>query len=75
MRSMNASARSGPSGVPRRYRSVIVPVNFGWVSPSLAASPRMWSSTSAQMPPCTQPGGPSYAAPSVNSLQHRPSSS
>src|SRR5882757_284419 len=53
----------------------MVPVNNGLVRPSLAASPSMWSRTSAPMPPCTRPGGPSYATPKVNSDQYRPSSS
>src|SRR5262249_3142261 len=59
VRSMAASTRNAPSGVPRTKRSVKVPVNSGLVRPELAASPSTWSSTSAQTPPCTQPGGPS----------------
>lgn len=39
VRSTQASQRSGPSGVPRRYFTVMVPVNRGWVRPWLAASP------------------------------------
>src|SRR5262249_31448660 len=43
LRSINASARSAPRGVPRRYLMVMVPVNNGLVRPWLAASPSMWS--------------------------------
>ncbi len=59
VRSTKASARSGPSGVPRRYFTVMVPVKRGLVMPWLAASPRMWSSSRALTPPCTRVGGPS----------------
>src|SRR6185312_3021969 len=73
--STHASQRSGPSGVPRRYFTVIVPVKRAFDSPSLAASPSMWSSTRALTPPCTSLGGPSYADPRTNSLQQRPAPS
>ena len=72
LRSIQASQRSGPSGVPRRYFTVMVPVKRGFDKPSLAASPSMWSSTRALTPPCTSLGGPSYADPRTNSLQQRP---
>ena len=40
-----------------------------WLAP--AAAPKTWSSTSESTPPCTNVGGPSYAAPSSKSTQDR----
>ena len=43
--------------------------------PALAASPSSWSRISAETPPWTRPGGPSYAAPRRKSDHARPLSS
>ena len=40
--------------------------------PAPVASPSIWSRISADTPPCTSPGGPSYAAPRWKLDQARP---